>query len=146
MCCRTGVRSWSSAVLVWEKDGDGAERALVTVRAASGIASSQAAKQVLPGFAMGPVGLWGCGCMEQLSCSCNEAGATAIGLKPEVPDTDEAAREDMQEESLDEVRRFEGEEPPVVAALSIAKAKGHATVLNAHQAFVADGNAVGVPA
>ena len=122
------------------------ERAEVAVGAASRIASCEAAKEVLPGLAMGSVGLWGCGCMEELAYSCDEARATAVGLETEVPDTDEAARKDVQEESLDKVRRFEGEELPDVAALSIAIAKGHPTLLKSHQPLVPDGNAVGVPA
>jgi hypothetical protein len=46
---------------------------------------------------MGVVGPWGFGCREQLSYSRDESGATAIGLETEVPDTYEAAREDMPE-------------------------------------------------
>jgi len=133
-------------VVVRRSHSDEAKGAAVAVGAASGIAAGEAAIEVLPGLAMGVVGLRGCGCMEQVSCSGDEAGATAIGLEAEVPDTYEAAREDMQQESLDEVWRFEGEEPAGVAALSVAIAKGHPTLFEGHQSFVSDGDPMGVPA
>jgi hypothetical protein len=138
--------SWSSLVLVRRSHRDEAKRAAVAVRAASGIASGEAAIEVLPGLTVGVVGLWRCGCMEELSYSRDETRATAVGLKTEVPDTDEAAREDVQEESLDEVGRFEGEESSGVAALSITMAKGDPILLEGHQPFVPDGDAMGVPA
>jgi hypothetical protein len=71
-------------------------------------------------------------------------GSAAIGLKAEVSDTDEAAREHVEEEAPDEDRRLEGEELLGVAAPSIAVAKGHVAILECHQALVADGDAVGV--
>lgn len=144
--CGKVLWSWSSLVLVRRSHSDEAKRAAVAVGAASGIAAGEAAIEILPGLAMGVVGLWRCGCMEQVSCSGDQARATAVGLETEVPDTDEAAREDVQEESLDEVRRFEGEEPAGFAALSIAIAKGHPALFEGHQPFVPDGDAMGVPA
>jgi len=133
-------------VFVRRSHRDEAERAAVAVGAASGITSGEAAIEVLPRLAVGVVGLRRCGCMEQLSYSGDETRATAIGVETEVPDTDEAAREDVQEESLDEVWRFEGEEPPSVAVLSISIAKGHHAVFEGHQPFVPDGDAMCVSA
>jgi hypothetical protein len=130
--CGTVLLSWSSLVLVRRSHSDEAKRAAVAVGAASGIAAGEAAIEVLPGLAVCVVGLWGCGCVEQVSCSGDETRATAIGLETEVPDTDEAAREDVQEESLDEVGRFEGEESSGAAALSVAIAKGHHAVFEGH--------------
>jgi hypothetical protein len=63
-----------------------------------------------------------------------------------VPDTDKAAREHVQEKSLDEGRRLEGEECLGTVALSIAIAKGHKTLLEGDQPFVPDGDAMGVSA
>jgi hypothetical protein len=146
MCGGKVLRSWCSLVLVRRSHRDEAKRAAVAVGAAAGIASGEAAIEVLPRLAVGVVGLWGSGCMEQLSYSGDEARATAIGLETEVPDTDEAAREDVQEESLDEVGRFEGEEPSGVAAFSIAVAKGYPAVFEGHQSFVSDGDAMCVAA
>jgi hypothetical protein len=51
----------------------------------------------------------------------------------------------VEEESLDEVRRFDGEEPRG-AALSISIAKAHPIVSEGHQPLVADGDAMGVAA
>jgi hypothetical protein len=84
--------------------------------------------------------------VEQLSCSGNQTRATAVGLETEVSDTDEAEREHVEKESLDEVRRFDGEEPAGVALPSISIAKGHQTLFKAHQSFIPDGDAMGVPA
>jgi len=95
---------------------------------------------------VGVVGLRRCGCMEQLSYSRDETRATAVGLETEVPDTDKAAREHVQKESLNEVRRLESEEPAGAAALSITIAKGDPTLLEGDQPFVPDGDAMGVPA
>jgi hypothetical protein len=120
-------------VFVWGKRGDGVERAEVAVRAASGIASREAPIEVLPGLTVGTVGLGRCGFMEELSYSCDEARATAVGLETEVPNTDEAAREHVQEESLDEMRRFEGKELLGTFVLSIAITKGHEALVEGHQ-------------
>ena len=85
------------------------ERAVIAVGAASGVTPGEAAIEVLPGLAVGIVGLWGCGCMEKLARSRDEPRAAAVGLETEVPDTDKAAREHVQEESFDEVGRLEAE-------------------------------------
>ena len=52
----------------------------------------------------------------------------------------------MQEESLDEGRCLEGEEPLDPVVLSIAIAKGHKTLFEGHQPFVSDGDAMGITA
>jgi hypothetical protein len=80
-------------VLVWRSRSCEAERAAVAIWAASGIASGDAAIEVLPGLAVGVVGLRRRGCLEQLSYARDETRATSVGLKTEVPDTDESARE-----------------------------------------------------
>jgi len=133
-------------LFVWGRGGDGAERAQVAVRAASRIAAGEAPIEVLPGLRVGTVGLGRCGFMEELSYSCDEARATAVGLETEVPDTDEATREDVQEESLDEVRPFEGEEPFGTFALSVAITKGHEALFQCHQPLVPNGDAMGIAA
>ena len=133
-------------MFVWGKRGDGVERAEVAVRAASGIASREAPIEVLPGLTVGTVGLGRCGFMEELSYSCDEARATAVGLETEVPDTDEATGEDVQEESLDEVRPFEGEEPFGTFALSVAITKGHEALVQCDQPLVPNGDAMGIAA
>ena len=139
-----GAWSWSSSVLTWQSGRDEAERALVAVGAARGIPAGQASIEILPGLAMSAVRLWRCGGAEQLPCSGDEACATPVGLETEVPDTDEASREDVLEESLDEGRCLDGEKSPGLVVLSIAIAKGHEAILEGDQPLVSDGDSVGV--
>jgi len=143
--CRAAVGSRSSFVRVRARDDDIAERSLVAVGTAGRIPSGKPAIEVLPGFA-GVVGLWSGGGVEQLPRSGDEARTTAVGLEAEVADADEARRQHMQEEALDEGRCFEGEELLDAAASSIAIAKGHPTLVEGDQPFVADRDAVGVAA
>jgi hypothetical protein len=131
--------------MVFRDDRKETEQAAMAVGAASGVAPGQTLIQILPGFAVGMVRLWGCGCVEEQACSRDQARAGAVGLKSEVSDPDETSWQHMEEESLYEVRGLEGE-PLRGAALSISIAKGHLTVLEGEEAFVADGDAVGVAA
>jgi len=63
-----------------------------------------------------------------------------------VPDTDKAAREHVQKESLNEVGASRVRSLRAAAALSITIAKGDPTLLEGDQPFVPDGDAMGVPA
>jgi hypothetical protein len=66
-------------------------------------------------------------------------------LQSEVTDADEASRQHVKQKSPNEVGSLEGE-PLGGATLSISIAKGHLAVLEGEEAFVADGDAVGVAA
>lgn len=61
-------------------------------------------------------------------------------------DADEAAREHVLEETVDEGWRFEREELLDAAALSIAIAKGYLRVVAGHQSLIPDGDAMGIAA
>ena len=67
-------------------------------------------------------------------------------MKAEMSDADEATREHVQKETLDEGGRIEGEDLLGVAPLSIAVVKRYVTILERNQALVSDGDAVGVSA
>lgn len=93
-------------------------------------------------------GLWAgrSGGGKEPSCSGDELGATAIGLKAEMSDPDEAPWQDVPQEALDEVRCIEGHEAPGIASSAVAVAEGHLARFEAHQALVADGDAMRVAA
>ena len=83
--------------------------------------------------------------MEKLACSRDETRAAAVGLETEVSDTDKAGRDDVQKESVNEIRGLERESPSCIAALSVAVAKGHDPVGESHQPLVPDGDPMGIP-
>jgi hypothetical protein len=81
--------------------------------------------------------------VKQLSRASDETRAAPVGLEAVVSDADKAGWEDVLEESLDEVRRVEGEKL-LEATLSIAMTKGDAPLGEGHQPLVADGDAMGI--
>jgi len=144
--CEKASVSWAPLVFVGRCHGDDAERAVTAVGAASGIASGEAPIEVLPRLALSIVGLRRRGRMEKLSCSRDEPRAAGVGLETEVSDTDEAVRDDVEKESLDEIRCGERESLSFVAPLSIAVAEGHQILVESHQPLVPHGDPMGIPA
>ena len=145
MSCEKAVMSWPAPLLVGSCHGDDAERAVIAVGTAAGIASREAPIEVLPRLTLSMVRLRGRGRIEKLACSRDETRATAVGLETEVPDTDKAVRDDVQKESVDEIRGLERESPSCIAALSVAVAKGHGLAVEVLQTTVRQRNAVNVP-
>jgi len=82
--------------------------------------------------------------IEELPHLCDVLAATAIRLKTEVSDTDKAAGQDVEEEAADEIARAHGHESCGVSAAPITIAKGDHALLQGHEAFVADGDAMRV--
>lgn len=84
--------------------------------------------------------------MKELPRVAQEASPTGVCLKTKVADSDEAAGQDVKQESLDEVRAWESERCAAVVAPAVAVAKRHLTVFVGHEPFVADGDAMCVAA
>jgi hypothetical protein len=84
--------------------------------------------------------------MKELPRASKEASATGVCLKAEVTDSDEATGQDVKQESPDEVRGRKCERSAQVVAPAVAVAKRHLTAFVGHEAFVADGDAMGVAA
>jgi len=66
--------------------------------------------------------------------------AVAVGKHSEVADLDEACRQDMEQESADELDRIELHDAAAVVVSGIAPAKAHLPVVEAEQSSVGDGN------
>lgn len=88
--------------------------------------------------------MWSGGGAQAFTSHGDEACASGVGLETEMSDADEAARQDMLQESLNEVRRGEGELLADIPASPIAVAKGYLSVAKRDDAIVADGDAMGV--
>ena len=70
--------------------------------------------------------------------------AVAVGKQSEVADLDEAGRQDMEQETADELDRIELHDAAAVVVSGIAPAKAHLAVVEAEQSSVGDGNPVRV--
>jgi hypothetical protein len=77
---------------------------------------------------------------------CQEFRAAAVGLKTVVADADEAPRQDMKKETMDELGSVEGQEAALIATSAIAIGKRDLPVRERDQTFIANGNPVGIAA
>ena len=84
--------------------------------------------------------------MKELPCAGKEASPTRVRLKAEVTDSDEATGQGVKQESPDEVWGRKSERSAQVATPAIAVEKRHLTAFVCNEAFVADGDAMGVAA
>lgn len=82
--------------------------------------------------------------MKKLPCTGKEASPTGVRLKAEVADSDEAMGKDVKKESADEVWARESQRSLLVVTLVVAVAKGHLAAFVCKDAFVPDGDAMGV--
>jgi len=62
--------------------------------------------------------------------------AVAVGKQSEVADLDEAGRQDMEQETADELDRIELHDAAAVVVSGIAPAKAHLLVVEAEQSSV----------
>ena len=85
---------------------------------------------------------------EQLACAREVLDASAVGEEALVADAVKAVGQHVEEEAADELRRCEGHDLVAVAAFCtvILPGEGDAVVVEADQAAVGDGDAVGVAA
>jgi hypothetical protein len=70
--------------------------------------------------------------------------AVAVGKQSEVADLDEAGRQDMEQETSDELDRIELQDAAAVVVSGIAPPKVHLSVVEAEQSSVGDGDPVSV--
>src|SRR5215472_9542506 len=70
--------------------------------------------------------------------------AVSIGQKSEVANLDEADRQDMEQETTDELHRIELHDLDAVVMFGVAPAKTHLSIDQAEQSAVGDGDAMGV--
>ena len=90
-------------MLGWVCRGDHAKSAALAVGAEAGVASGETAEEVLPRLPQSRVGRGRGWRAEEVPGLGEKACTTAIGLKTEMSDADEAVWQDVQEEALDEV-------------------------------------------
>jgi hypothetical protein len=81
---------------------------------------------------------------EQTLTEREELGSTAIGQEPEETDTNEAAGQNMEEETAQELLRGQCHLPLLMAVSIILPAKGNLVAVEGHEAVVGDGNAMSV--
>ena len=109
-----------------------------------GVTARESLKQDLPGLTSVVVGLDRAVRVEELSGTSEEPTATDVGLDTEVADSDETAGQHVEQESPHEVGRRKGQLLARISTPSIAIAEGDLTVFEGDEAFVADGDAMGV--
>lgn len=83
---------------------------------------------------------------QELARAGDEVTALSIGLKSVVSDTDKAARQHMEEETVDEITRLESHDASGVSSAPIAISKRDPALLEGDETFVANGDAMRVAA
>jgi hypothetical protein len=136
---RASDESWDEAV-----QGDGAKRAASAEGTTIWVKARESLKQDLPGLTSSAVGLDRGWRVEKLSGSSEEPTPTDVGLEAEVTDPDKTTGQHVEQESAHEVGRRQRQQLARVPTSSIAIAEGDLAVLESDQAFIADGDAMGV--
>ncbi len=88
----------------------------------------------------------GGGLGQDLSALGELGGAGAVGEEAEVADADEAVGDDMEEEAADELRRLQFHHLHAIAVGVVLPPEADAVGIEAEDAFVGEGDAVGVAA
>jgi hypothetical protein len=83
-----------------------------------------------------------CGGAEMKSAEGERLTAVAVGEQSEVADLDEARRQDMEQETADELDRIELHDAAAVVVPGIAPSEAHLSVFEAEESSVGDGNPV----
>src|ERR1019366_10259536 len=83
---------------------------------------------------------------EQLEAERQEDGALPVGEKSEVADAHEAAWQQMEQESAQELLDIQSHEPPLVAMGGVSPLEGDVALGESDQPAVGDGDAMGVGA
>ncbi len=77
---------------------------------------------------------------------CEQSRTVRTGKVAEVPDADEASRQDMLAKATQELGCGESHDALLVAVGIVSPSEGHVVTIEAEQTLVADGHAVGVTA
>jgi hypothetical protein len=81
---------------------------------------------------------------EQALTEGQESGAPAIGQEAERADADKAARQDVEQETAQELLRSERHHSLLITLGIILPAKSNLTLLESHEAMVGDCYAMGI--
>ena len=84
--------------------------------------------------------------MEQLEAERQEDGALPVGEKSEVADAHEAAWQQMEQESTQELLDIQSHEPLLVAMGGVSPSEGDVALGESDESAVGDGDAMGVGA
>jgi hypothetical protein len=76
----------------------------------------------------------------------NECATAAAGQETEVPDTDEAARQHMQQKATEEFIDRQSQESLLVSMSGVSPAKGDLVIQEGNETAIGDGNAMSVGA
>ena len=77
---------------------------------------------------------------------CEQSGSVSAGQIAEVANTDEATGEHMLAKAAQELGGGESHDALFIAVSIVFPSKAHAVTIEAEQALIADGHAVGIPA
>ena len=106
------------------------------------------AVRALPSGTLGRVGRTSSGrlrrCGEKLSGEHQQCEPTGVGEKSELPDSDEAPRQDVLGKAAEELRRLQSHLLLLVAMCVVFPAEGDLLSIKSEQAVIADGDAVGI--
>ena len=81
---------------------------------------------------------------EQSLTEGQDSGTAAIGQEPERADADKAARQDVEQETAQELLRSERHHSLLITVGIILPAESNPILLESHEAVVGDGHAMGV--
>jgi hypothetical protein len=81
---------------------------------------------------------------EQSLTEGQDSGTAAIGQEPERADADKAARQDVEQETAQELLRTERHHSLLISVGIILPVESNLVVLKGHEAMVGDGHAMGV--
>lgn len=111
-----------------------------------------AAERTVPQRANGQRGVrgrfncWLIGWLEQAETEWKEFRSPPVSKKSEIANTHKAARQQVKQETAQELIDGKGHEPLLVAVSGVAPAKGYVALGESNQPAVGNGNAVGVGA
>src|SRR5437867_3519838 len=108
------------------------------------VGASQTQHQGAHGF--GGVGDRRGGLAEETSAVIEFFAAVAVGQDPEMSNTDEPVRDDMEQEPTEELLRFELHDLACVGVGVVLPAEPNHSVFETEDALIGDGHAMGVPA
>jgi len=150
---RFGHRSWGARRRFdpWrsERSGDIADHdevADVAVRAKQRILPHEAAIGFLPGLVAGRRWRRGCGSVEEFASQGKPVGLDAVCEETEMAHADEASGDDVTQKATDEFHTAQGAGLSAAGVSAILVTESDLAIVVGHDAFVADGDSVGVSA
>jgi hypothetical protein len=118
----------------------------VAVRAKQRILAHEAAIGFLPGLASGRRWRRGCGSAEEFTSKDETVGFDAVGEEAEMAHANEAPGDDVTQKAPDEFQAAQGEGLSAAAVSAILVAESYSVQVMGDDAFIADGDSMGVAA